>query len=475
MKKTSLILLLFGTISGFAAELKIQQVEWRRDDFSKKLLVQLNLSWKNAWHNAKNHDAAWLFFKFNPHPYSENDNYTHAKIALSGHKLIQNHIPASPAPDFEVPADQIGLFVYPKSTYRGDLNWSILVELDNPGTNIDSRNIGAYGIEMVMVPSGKFTLGDPDTATTKPYFSLYKSGPNGAFKGLFQVEDEKQSINIAPSDGNLYYHSETKLYQGDQTGVLPADFPKGVQAFYLMKYELNQGQYADFLNSISSSATYQRANFGGRDYAQARGSIYFDQEKYQAKSPHRPANFISWDDAMAYADWAGLRPYTELEYEKACRGTAPPLPKEYPWNTSNKEHLIRFVDENDELVFLEGFAESQLKEQNRAQFGASFYWVMDLSGSVWERVITLGDPTGRAFKGSHGDGIIRYGFATNEDWPKGNTETAGFGFRGGGYYRTGQLYGGLNPHATIANRTYAAWSGGMRSKAYGSRFVRSKN
>jgi formylglycine-generating enzyme required for sulfatase activity len=474
MKNISLIILLLSASTCFASALKIQQVEWYRDDFSKKMLVKLKLSWQNAWHNAKNHDAAWLFFKYLPSPYGENDNYTHAKIALHGHRLIQNHIPGSPGPDFEVPADQVGLFVYPKSSYRGDLNWSILLELDDPKANIDNRNLEAYGIEMVMIPHGKFTLGDPDTSSTKPYFTLYKSGPNGEYQGLFSVEDENQSISIGPQEGNLYYHAETKLYQGDQTGVLPAAFPKGVQAFYMMKYELSQGQYADFLNSISSSATYQRANFGGRDYAQARGSIYLEAQKYQATSPHRPANFISWDDAMAYADWAGLRPYTELEYEKACRGIAAPLPQEYPWNTSNKEQLIRYVDKNDELVFSEGFSEAQLRESNRAQFGASYYWVMDLSGSVWERVITLGDPIGRAFKGSHGDGVIRYGFANNEDWPKGSTETAGFGFRGGGYYRHGQLYGGLNPNATIANRTYAAWSGGMRSKAYGSRFVRSK-
>jgi hypothetical protein len=137
--------------------------------------------------------------------------------------------------------------------------------------------------------------------------------------------------------------------------------------------------------------------------------------------------------------------------------------------------MIRFVEKNDDLVLLDGFSESQLHENNREQFGASYYWVMDLSGSVWERVVSIGDSAGRAFGGTHGDGVLRYGFATNTDWPKGSTETAGFGFRGGGFYRHDQLYGGLNPHATIANRTFGAWSGGMRSKAYGSRFVRTKN
>jgi hypothetical protein len=64
------------------------------------------------------------------------------------------------------------------------------------------------------------------------------------------------------------------------------------------------------------------------------------------------------------------------------------------------------------------------------------------------------------------------GFATNADWPKGSTETAGFGFRGGGYYENDKQYGDLNPNAVIAQRRFAGWAGGMRSLAYGSRFAR---
>ena len=89
---------------------------------------------------------------------------------------------------------------------------------------------------------------------------------------------------------------------------------------------------------------------------------------------------------------------------------------------------------------------------------------MDLAGSLWERCITIGDSTGRNFKGSHGDGILaNYGFASNEDWPKGSTETAGFGFRGGGYYENRMQYGNFNPHSPIGYRNFGAWPGGARS------------
>ena len=141
----------------------------------------------------------------------------------------------------------------------------------------------------------------------------------GKYAGLYTIENESNTIPVGADHGSLYYHAETAAYQGDQKGIIPTEFPKGFNSFWIMKYELTQGAYADFLNTISNSATYQRANFGGRDYAEARGSIQLINKKFIAHSPLRPANFISWDDAMAYADWAGLRPYTCLLYTSLSR------------------------------------------------------------------------------------------------------------------------------------------------------------
>src|SRR5262249_53007037 len=51
--------------------------------------------------------------------------------------------------------------------------------------------------------------------------------------------------------------------------------------------------------------------------------------------PSRPVSYVSWPDVAAYAAWAGLRPITELEYEKAARGMDnQPTPGEFVWGTT---------------------------------------------------------------------------------------------------------------------------------------------
>lgn len=476
--KNKLLLLLFGcfSVSAIASDIKIDGIEWvgNRDD--QTFFARFTISWENSWNNARNRDAAWVFIKYES-AQNKDVTYRHAKVLGSGHRMLSNHIAGSPAPLIEVPEDRIGLFISPSSTYRGTIRWTIDVALDTFVINsrnftINDRVLAVYAIEMVQVPAGAFTVGDADTNALK-HSSLFASDGSGKYGGLYTISEEKKPVAVGAAKNELYYFSPTKIYNGDQQGPIPADFPKGVQSFYIMKYETTQGQYTQFLNGISAESSQQRVNFSGKRYYENRGSIRIENNKYVAASPNRPCNYFSWDDACAYADWAGLRPMTELEFEKACRGTQKPLLHEYPWNTNSKEKLQRVISLTDELVWTNGLKESELNDANRDRFGSSYYWVMDLAGSLWERCVTIGDSTGRAFTGSHGDGVITYfGFATNADWPKGSTETTGFGFRGGGYYTHNQVYQGFNPHSPIAWRPFAAWSGGNRVNAYGSRFVR---
>lgn len=459
-------MLVLGMLPAYSTNLVIENVRavYRSTVEADRPRAIFDIRWENAWRNPKNHDAAWVFLKFNGY-YG-----THVKLLPDGHRVLQNRVAGAPAPQIVVSPDSLGFFIYASENYRGELNYKLEILLE-PTQRIDynrvAGNFNAYGIEMVYIPEGPFTVGSPDTAAVRKA-AFYRSDADGRPDGLIRITSEAE-IPVGPSAGQLYYWSEEDLYNGDQEGPVPAAFPKGYRAFYVMKYELTQRQYADFLNTLPDAWTSSRSPIGGREYYQYRGGIRLEDKRYRADNPHRPMNYVSFTDGLAYADWAALRPITELEYEKAARGPGEPIPGEFVWGTSSYDRLERYIRPDAELTIANGWEENQLADATRPVFGASYYWVMDLSGSVWEKVITIGNPVGRRFRGTHGDGNLRFGHATNEDWPKSDDEVGGFGYRGGGYYEIGTSYADFNPHSPIGYRYYGAWSGGPRSKAYGFR------
>ncbi len=91
------------------------------------------------------------------------------------------------------------------------------------------------------------------------------------------------------------------------TGNLTTDFPTGYRAFYAMKYEISQGLYAAFLNTLTRDLA--RARFPtAQDLGQNlyRFEIVERNGAYLASVPTRADNWSMWEDGLAFADWAGL-------------------------------------------------------------------------------------------------------------------------------------------------------------------------
>lgn len=436
--------------------------------------VTFDVEWRNAWRNERNHDAVWICVRL-----------SHAGLDAGPARLVPGAAikiidAGGIAGEVVVSADGMGAFVRPAGPCRGDVRWNVQLTLDESSARFLGENAGStvsvYAFEMVYIPSGPFTLGDPGEDSVG-YAAFFRSDAQGKRAGLYHVPDESE-IPVGPAEGSLYYnHSQRfSIYEGDRLGPLPEAFPKGTRDFYIMKYEITQGEYVTFLNSLSAAAQTSRTLAGARGYAENRGTIKAENGEHIAGAPSRPANFVSWDDGCAFADWAGMRPMTELEYTKACRGPLEPLANEYPWNTDSKGELLRVMTDSGDLARSGNADESRMNEANRHQFGATFYWVMDMAGSVWERCVTIGHPKGRAFLGTHGDGrLTDAGFATNADWPAGDDEGGGYGYRGGGHYEKTRNFEprDFNPYSPIGWRRYGSWGGAPRSVAYGFRCVRS--
>jgi len=451
----------FGTLS-LANHLNVELVTPAQPAGS----VRVRVTWQNSWRNQRNHDAAWVFL-----------NCRRPQGPWRPVRLSKAEFPNGAAAAADLADDQSGVFVYSSRPHRGGVDWTVDLAVDTTSLPGGPGNLEwqPFGVEMVYIPESPFWLGDtdPKAVSMNAYF---RSNADGRPAGRYAVTSEGP-IEVGPKDGALWYNVAQPEYQGDRKGPIPAEFPKGFQAFYLMKYELTQGQYAAMLNQLSQQASNFRAIQGGLGYQRHRGSIQIRDGRFEAAAPARPANWVSWNDGLAFAAFSRLRPMTEFEFTKACRGgpAEPASPNDFPWGTSSKSGLRRLiVAPQDDLVTSGDADESLLTDETRERFGASFYWVMDLAGSVWERVVTPASEIGRAFRGSHGEGRVS-GFgsvATNPDWPKGDEAPGGYGYRGGGYYEHGFNAGEFNPHSPTEWRRFGAWGQGPRSVAYGFRAAR---
>ena len=419
--------------------------------------LTFDVSWENSWRTTAapaNYDAAWVFAKYR----IGTGDWRHVRLSAV------NAAPTGATVDL---MDDVGVMVYASANQTGDvsynnieLQWELLSDGISWSSDIEVR---IFAIEMVYIPEGTYFLG----ASIK----------NGTETDAFHKANNEQpyyvgsnaAIDVGTS-GNKLKYTDVLGRGADFSGPIPAEFPKGFSAFYLMKYETSQDQWIGFFNTLSPAhrALYDITDATGKD---SDAELYRNGVSYPSGStvatttlPATASGFNSIRDMMAYFDWSGLRPMTELEFEKAARGPDFSVPGEYAWGnasvTNTRYALVNEGLEEEQVdyatlsvnsgsgnaTYLDTHPSNRVDKgplrvgiyagtaapagvSDRVTAGAGYYGNMELSGNQWEGVVSVGNPAGRAFTNVHGDGNLdASGLPDVPTWP---TSGAAVGCRGG--------------------------------------------
>ncbi|MBK9073412.1 MAG: hypothetical protein IPL77_00330 [Flavobacteriales bacterium] len=475
-------------------------------------LVQFDLSWENSWRGGgvSNWDAAWVFVKYRPN----GGGWQHVLLSNTGHTAPAGSImdmglliPGGGTPYDPTANPVVGTFIRRSIDGSGTFALTGVQLRWNYGTQglayNDIAQVQVFAIEMIAVLQGAFAIGSGGTESLAFTLTTINTG----------------NTTVAPAGtGSL----------GGQAGGYPTGqaapnilWPNGFNAFNCMKYEVSQQGCVDFLNTLTytqqvtrtTNAPSSAAGTGALTSGNAdRSAIDIQIPGVAATIPAVYAcnlngnavygeaadgmdlgcNWLSWGDLSAYLDWSGLRPMTELEFEKACRGPIAAVANEYVWGTTSvatSAYTLNAAGTSNEGIATNygttlgnatyaatvgviggpmrvGIFAANGSNSGRVTAGATYYGIMQMGDNLFERPVTIMNIEGRSFTGVHGNGTLNAaGDQDASSWPASGT-AMGSGMRGG-TWPFPDLW------MRVSERNNAGYNVSTRERNFGGRGVRS--
>jgi len=425
MKKITFVCLFFmwiGLMVSNANNLNVSNVTMLNENtVNKTVEIQFDLSWEHSWRDAINWDAAWVFVKFR----NADSIWTQVQLTPTGYfngNGTSNSI--------QVTADSVGAFIYRDQIGEGSFTATGLKFLWNYGAqgllSIINLEIRLFAMEMVYVPQGEFYAESVEVAGAQGMHPVIGNGlsPVLSYNGATIRIDGENGVD----------------FDGDGAIDNPA-YPTGYKAFYIQKYELTEGQFADFLNTLN--ADQQNYLYNGCLWS-FNISLSLSQQNgiYQAAIPNRACQSGEYFYLemgcrfLSLSDWAGLRPMTHLEFDKAFRGplsTQKDVDFDYAYETrgivgeENGTETAqpgwggyanhRSTDYSNPMVRSGIFATDSTDRQHS---GASYYGIMEMYGNLCEYAVNL---KASDFDAHQGNGNLSpdydgyFGYSNVSNWP----------------------------------------------------------
>ncbi|TPE44048.1 formylglycine-generating enzyme family protein [Pontibacter mangrovi] len=231
----------------------------------------------------------------------------------------------------------------------GRFEGKFIIQLFNEGILLDEN--------IVEVKPGTPRLTSEVEKTTK----------SGGKRGMVKIPAGKFTFKATQGDDFIPYpkYNQGRTYQ--------------MNAFYMDKYPVTNAQFEEFLNK-SKYTPADTANF----------LKHWVDGKIPAGTEDHPVTYVSYEDAKAYAKWAGKRLPTEVEWQYAAQT---PDGRAWPW--SAKTDNIRREEEpitGTLTVFkIKGIdpayanlGNGKLDPVGSYPKGKNPYGLQDLVGSVWQ-------------------------------------------------------------------------------------------
>lgn len=236
-------------------------------------------------------------------------------------------------------------------------------DLKAPIPQIDT---GVDPASWAQIPAGDFFFGQFNTVETTPAYEMMITNVTTAQYAAFL--NEALAANFVKVEGNQV------------VGYYPGDAFRGV------KHE-EPIEAGDWI-FIPLEDPSQRIAFDGATFS------------VQAEYENHPMTMVSWFGARGYCDFYGDRLPTEIEWEKAARGTDT---RPFPWGEEMQRENANFYASRDPFEDMRSFGSrtSPVGFYNGKTYAgyatlnsASPYGLYDMAGNVWQW-------TGNVYEGMH--------------------------------------------------------------------------